>query len=83
MSEFQTQVDKNYEVFKKILPKIIKDNRNKFALMKDGEIIGYYSSAEDAQITADKFFEGKPFSIQQVTDTAIDLGFFSHAVHIG
>lgn len=51
--------------------------------MKDREIVGYYTTAEDARITGEKFFKGEPFSIQKVTDVAIDLGFFSHAVHIG
>ena len=69
----QEQVDKNYEVFKKILPEIIREHRNRFALMKDGEVIGYYTAVEDAQITADKFFEGQPFSIQKVTIAFTDM----------
>ncbi len=77
------QVDKNYQVFLSILPNIIAQHRNKYALMKDGQVIGYYSTIEDAYMTANKFYEYEPFSVQKVTDVPIDLGFFSHAVRIG
>ncbi|MBI4082744.1 MAG: hypothetical protein HY423_09050 [Candidatus Lambdaproteobacteria bacterium] len=81
MDAQQEQVDRNFEAFKKLLPKILNEHRNKFALMKDGEIVGYYSTAEDARQTGERFFANQPYSIQQVTDVLIDLGFFSHAVH--
>ena len=83
MSEHQREVDNNYEAFKKLLPGIIQYHRDKYALMKDGKIISYYSTAEDARITGERFLEGGPYSVQKVTDSAIDLGFFSHAVHLG
>ena len=78
----QEQVDRNYDVFVSKLPEIIQTHRNKYALMKDGEIIGFYSTLEDAYVTARRFYAGQPFSVQRVTDTPVDLGFFSHAVHI-
>ena len=82
MTTQQQQVDLNYEAFMKQLPDIIKEHRNKAALMKDGEIIGYYSTTPDAVQTGDLLFKGQPFSVQLVTDGAIDLGFFSHASHL-
>jgi Family of unknown function (DUF5678) len=77
------QVDKNYEAFVSMLPNIIAQYRNKYALMKDGQIIGYYSTLEDAYMTANKFYPNELYSVQKVTDVPIDLGFFSHAMHIG
>jgi hypothetical protein len=77
------QVEKNYQVFLSMLPNIIAEHRNKYALMKDGQVIGYYSTLEDAYMTANKFYAEEPFSVQKVTDIPIDLGFFSHAVRIG
>jgi hypothetical protein len=77
------QVDKNYQAFLSMLPNIIAQHRNKYALMKDGQVIGYYSTLEDAYVTANKFYATEPFSVQNVTDVPIDLGFFSHAVPIG
>ena len=74
------QVDKNYEAFVAMLPNILPIHQNKYALMKDGEVVGYYSTLEDAYMTANKFYHDQPFSVQKVTDIPVDLGFFSHAV---
>jgi hypothetical protein len=74
------QVDKNYEVFRAMLPSILPLHQNKYALMKDGVAIGFYSTLEDAYMTANQFYKDQLFSVQKVTDTAVDLGFFSHAV---
>ena len=76
----QEEVDLNFEAFQKMLPTIIRDHRGRHALMKDGEILGYYSSVEDARIAASTFIKDGLFSIQQVTDVSINLGFFNYAV---
>lgn len=76
------QVDRNYERFRELLPTLLAEHANKYALMKDGEVIGCYSTLEDAYTTARRFFNDEPFSVQKVTNVPIDLGFFSHAVHL-
>ena len=78
----QDQVDTNYEAFLKEFPSIIGEHRDKYALMKDGQIFGFYATIQDAKTTAKKFLPGENFSIQKVTDVPVDLGFFSHAVPI-
>jgi len=75
------QVDKNFEAFQALLPTILPIYQDKFALMKDGEVVGFYSTLEDAYMTANQFLRDQPFSVQRVTETPVDLGFFSHAVH--
>ena len=74
------QVDENYKAFIAMLPSILPMHQNKYALLKDGEAVGFYSTLEDAYMTANKFFADQPFSVQKVTDIPVDLGFFSHAV---
>ncbi|MCH8238630.1 MAG: hypothetical protein IIB62_01010 [Proteobacteria bacterium] len=74
------QVSKNYEHFKKMLPTIINVHRNKYALMRDEEVVNYYTTVEDAVSTAQKFYPDGRYSIQKVTDEVVDLGFFSHAI---
>jgi hypothetical protein len=81
--QMRDQVDKNYEAFQALLPSIIGLHQDKYALMKDGVPAGYYTTVEDAYMTANQFYKDQPFSVQKVTDTPVDLGFFSHAVHIG
>ena len=80
MTSVRDEVDKNYAAFAKLLPQIIGQHRNKFALMNAGEVVGFYTTLEDAYVTAQKFLADKPFSVQKVTDLPADLGFFSHAV---
>jgi hypothetical protein len=78
----QEEVDRNYEEFLKQLPTLLAAHREKFALMKDTKILGFYSTAEDARVTAASFIKDGIYSIQQVTDTVINLGFYTNAVPI-
>lgn len=80
-SRLQEEVDRNYEVFVRMLPGLIPSYSGKYALMKGGEVLGYYSSAIDARTAAERFISDKLYSIQRVTDSPVDLGYFSHAVH--
>lgn len=78
-----SQIDKNYTAFVAMLPSLMATHPNKYALMKDGQVLGAYSSLEDAYMTAFNFLKEDEFSVQKITDVPVDLGFFSHAVHIG
>jgi hypothetical protein len=74
------QVETNYKAFQEKLPSIRESHRGKFALMKDGEIIEFFDTARDAYAAGQKIFEDRIFSIQEVIEKSIDLGFFSHAL---
>jgi hypothetical protein len=76
------EVDRNYAAFEKLLPTIEVRHHEKFALMKDEKILGYYSTPEDARVAAETFVSDKLYSIQRVTHGAIDLGFFNYAVPV-
>jgi hypothetical protein len=76
----QQEVDRNLEFFKKELPELLETYRGKYALIRHREIIGFYDTVTDAQTTGARFFEDGLFSVQQVSDTPINLGFYSHAV---
>lgn len=81
--EKRYEIEQNYCVFLDKLPFILPMYRDQYALMRHGEIVGYYSTLQDAYITGQKFYEDKLYSIQKVTDIPVDLGFFSHAKHSG
>ena len=76
------QVKLNYEAFKKLLPKLLKD-ADKLALMRDGELIAVYDTMNDAIITAEKLYPDGRWSIQRITDKPINLGYRSRAVLSG
>lgn len=78
--ELQAELDNNYEALQKKLPEIIELYRGKFALMRRGEIVEYYDTARDAYATGRQLFDDDLFSVQEITDIAANLGFYSYAV---
>lgn len=80
-TETQAEVDRNYEAFVKVLSSLLPARRDQYALMKTGKILGYYTTAQDARQAAETFIDDGLYSIQKVTDSSVDLGYFSHAVH--
>lgn len=75
----QTEIDQNLEFFKKKLPELLKDHRNRYALLHARSVSGIYDTIRDAQTAGDKLYPDGMYSIQQVTDQAINLGFYSYA----
>lgn len=76
----EDEVDRNYDAFANILSLIIDRHRGEFALMKGGEIAEFFSDQLSALRAGRSRFPDQLFSIQEVTDRPVDLGFFSHAV---
>ena len=75
------EVDRNYDAFVRILGTILDDHRDQLALMRDGAIVGFYDTPRQALEAASGRFPDGVFSIQEVTDEPIDLGFWSHVGH--
>ena len=74
----QEEVDRNYKAFKKMLSELIESDAGRFALMQNGELVACFDTNRDAQ-QAGNMLESKLFSIQKITSTPVDLGYFSHA----
>ena len=73
------EVDANYDAFQPMLAALLPEHRNQFALMRDRAVVAFFDLPGDAYRTGATRFEDGRFSIQEVTDEPIDLGFFSHA----
>lgn len=80
MTDLDTEIEKNLEVFNEKLPSLLESHRGRYVLLRHQEIVGIYDTMRDARLTGRRFFEDGIFSIQEVTDEPINLGFFSHAV---
>jgi hypothetical protein len=76
----QEQIKANYDAFVQKLPDLLATHRDKFALMRDGEIVEFFDTAGDAFRAGQRLYQDQGFSIQEVTDSEVDLGFFSYAV---
>ena len=75
------EIEKNYHAFKRLLPSLRK-YENRHALMRHEEVIGIYTTARDAVLTGRTFYKDGLFSVQTITTQPVDLGYFSHAVHL-
>lgn len=75
LEEVQKEIDKNYELFLKELPNIINLYNNKYALLKNSEIIDYFDTMDDAIKYAKIRFEDGLYSIQKVNETPVNLGY--------
>ena len=79
--KLQAEVDANFAAFQKMLPELLGRERNRWALMRRGECVGFYDTLRDAHTAGFALFEDELFSVQQVSAEVVDLGWFSHAVH--
>jgi hypothetical protein len=75
------EVDANYDAFQRVLGSILADHRHQYALMRDRAIVGYFNKPGEAYRDGIARFSDSVFSIQEVTDEPIDLGFLSHVAH--
>ncbi|WP_439544987.1 hypothetical protein [Sandarakinorhabdus sp.] len=73
------EVDQNYDRFQRILGSILAEHEGQIALMRHGEIVGFFDHVRDALNCARSRFSDGIFSLQDVTREPIDLGIFSHA----
>lgn len=75
----ENEVDQNYAAFLELANDLIGSNRaGQFALLRHQEIIAFFSTAGEAFRYGKAHFQDRLFSVQEVTDKPLDLGYFSH-----
>jgi len=74
LKRIQEEVDRNFDFFKRELPRLIQAHRGQFALLRDAAVVEYFDTFWDADKYAEKVFPDLIYSIQEVDDTAADLG---------
>ena len=79
----EKEITQNYEVFLEKLPSLIDRHRGKYALMHSREIVGIYDTVRDAVQTGEIMYKDGMYSVQEVTDEAVDLGFQSRVMSAG
>lgn len=72
------EVDVNYDAFMRVLATLLPDHRDRYALMRDGAVVEIFDKPGDANVDGLRRYPDEIFSIQEVTDEPIDLGFWSH-----
>lgn len=79
MQNLEQQVDRNFDAFQAALPSILPIHAGRFALLYKQEIAGYFESAVEAVLVGMRQYGYGEFSVQQITERAEDLGFYSYA----
>ena len=77
----QQEVDANFRSFERLLKEgnIPPEKYNTYALMRNEEIVGYYDTWHDAEQAGSLAYADRTFSVQEVTQSTFDLGYYSHA----
>ena len=73
------EISANFLEFKKLLPLISAEHQGEYALMRKGEIVGYFSTSTDAESAGYLKYEDGIFSVQHVDPSVISFGIFSYA----
>ena len=76
----QAEVDRNYEAFKALLPGLKATQAHKWALLHDATLTAVFDTVRDAHLAGVKLYPDACFSVQEITDRPVDLGWFSHAL---
>ena len=79
--QIQDEIDRNYTAFKTLLPDLMKTSGGKWALLHNATLEGVFDTARDARLAGTKLYADGLFSVQEVRNRAVDLGWFSHAVY--
>lgn len=79
-SDLKKEVEENYDYFQRNLSSFLKEKSGEYALIRSRKIIGFYSGAGEAYRAGLEKFADEIFSIQEVTEQPVDLGFMSIAV---
>ena len=80
MDALQAEIDTNFDNFQRVVGSYLPERKGQWALMRHGNVVSIHPDAGSAEGTGIEQFKDDIFSIQQITDEVVDLGFFSHVV---
>ena len=75
----RAEIDANYDFLQRELARILPVHRGQYALIKSCRFEGFFEKPGEAYRAGLARFTDDLFSIQEVTDEPIHLGFFSLA----
>jgi hypothetical protein len=77
MDAQQRQIDENFDYFERNLSRFLQSHAGEYVLLRDREEVGFFDAAVDALREGKRRFPDGIFSIQEVTDQPLDLGFLT------
>lgn len=76
----EAEVDANFDAFQRMLGDLMRDHAGQHALMRSGEVVGFFDSPIAAAKAGLARFEDGLFSVQEVTDRVEHVGWLIDAV---
>ncbi|MCB2060267.1 MAG: hypothetical protein R3E09_01350 [Novosphingobium sp.] len=77
------EIDANFDSFMRQVHKLLPEQAGRFALMKGREIKAFFDRPADAELEGFLRFPDGIFSVQEVAELPVDLGFYNYAVDQG
>jgi hypothetical protein len=82
-NQLDIEIDRNLIAFQSVMARYLKDHRGAFAIVRKQNVVKVFDTFREAISEAHSEYEDGLFSIQEITDQPVDLGFYSHATYHG
>jgi len=69
------EVRANYDVFEKHLPRLLKEHRGKYILLRKSEMLDMFNTWREAYEEGGRRFPDFVFSVQEITDFVAYIGY--------
>lgn len=80
MSALQHEIDGNFDSFQRVVQQYLPARKGEWALLRNRRIVSFHATAASAEGAGVAKFDDDLFSIQEVTNEVVDLGFQSRRV---
>ncbi len=75
------EIDANYDYFARNLAQFLSHHKGQYALLKNRHVVRFFEAPGTAYRFGKTEFPDGIFSIQEVIEEPVDLGFFSHVAN--
>lgn len=69
----RAEQERNNKIFDSQFSELLKTRRGQYAMMKNGKIVGFYPSLDDAVAAGDKRYRSRVYSLHHIDDTPISM----------
>ncbi len=79
----EAEIEQNFDFFQRQLGLYLPAEQGRFALLRASDLVDFFDTVLEAEKAGETQFDDGLFSIQEVTESPVDLGFFSYAFDQG
>jgi len=82
-ADLDLEIERNLFAFLPQIPRLLENHAGEYAVLRNQAVVCIQPRLADAMAIGDLKFPDGIYSIQEVTDKPVELGFFSYADHQG